>query len=236
MKIGLVPKLRYSVNPDDTEITKFCADRHLQCITLNATTVAGNTTGALVINSALVIRQLTNAISLQNEEAMESNNLRRKEIERQVESKEKKKDKTKDLHPVIMNMLLCAATTHSINEREEITPTCQCFINAKNFGLPQYKLIHQFKTGGFPDISFASGTTPAHFLGKFLYADLSTPSNFTIFAFHEQEPNSSNQQTDFLICHLIKEQGQKKSLDKIKASLKQAVHVPSDFVGLGTLL
>jgi hypothetical protein len=41
---------------------------------------------------------------------------------------------------------------------------------------------------------------------------------------------------NFLICHLIQEQGQKKSLDKIKASLKQAVHIPLDFVGLGTQL
>jgi hypothetical protein len=60
--------------------------------------------------------------------------------------------------------------------------------------------------------------------GEFLYADSSTQSNFTVFAFHEQEPNSANQQTDFLICHLVQEQGQKKSLNEIKASLKQAVH------------
>jgi hypothetical protein len=66
---------------------------------------AGNTAGALVINNASVISQLINAISLQNEEGMESNNLLCKEIERQIECKEKKKDKTKDLHPAIMNML-----------------------------------------------------------------------------------------------------------------------------------
>jgi hypothetical protein len=147
--------------------------------------------------------QLTKAISLLNEEAMESNNLRCKEIERQVERKEKKKDKTKDLHPVIMNMLISAAATHSKDEREAIAPTCQSFIITKNVGLAQYELIHQFKTGGFPDVTFASGTTQALFLGKFIYADSSTPSIFIVSAFHEQEPNSSNQQTDFLICHLI---------------------------------
>jgi hypothetical protein len=41
---------------------------------------------------------------------------------------------------------------------------------------------------------------------------------------------------DYLICHLIQEKGQKKSLDDIKASLKQTVHVPKDFVALGTQL
>jgi hypothetical protein len=35
----------------------------------------------------------------------------------------------------------------------------------------------------------------------------STPINFTVFAFHEQEPNSANQQADFLICDLIQVQG-----------------------------
>jgi hypothetical protein len=82
MKIGLVPKTRFSVNPDNTEIAKFCVNRHLQCITLNMTTVAGNTAEALVIDSAVVISQLTNTISLKNKEAMESNNLRCKDIER----------------------------------------------------------------------------------------------------------------------------------------------------------
>jgi hypothetical protein len=198
--------------------------------------VAGTTTEALVMNSASVISQLTNTISLQNEKAMESNILGCKEIEKQVERKEKKRDKTNDLHPAIMNMLLCAVTTQSNNKREEISSTCQRFINSKNVGLAQYKLIHQLKTGGFPNVTFALGTTKALFLGKFLYADLRTSNNFTIFAFHEQEPNSWNQQTDFLICHLIQEQGQKKSLNKIKALLKQAVYIPSDFVCLGTQL
>jgi hypothetical protein len=43
-----------------------------------------------------------------------------------------------------------------------------------------------------------------------------------------------NCQHDYLICHLIQVEGQKKSLDEIKASLKQSVHVPSNFNGLAT--
>ncbi len=76
VKIGLVPKTRYSVNPDDTKIATFCDDQDLQCITSNVTAATSTTArGAAVIDNALVISQLTNAISLQNEEAMESNNL-----------------------------------------------------------------------------------------------------------------------------------------------------------------
>jgi hypothetical protein len=61
--------------------------------------------GAVVIDNALVISQLTNTISLQNKEAMESNNLCHQEIEWQIEREEKKKDRTKKLHPTIVNML-----------------------------------------------------------------------------------------------------------------------------------
>ncbi len=100
--------------------------------------------------------------------------------------------------------------------------------------MAQYNLVHQFKEQGFHNVTLAAGTTNALYVGGFLYADSSTPSNFTIFAFHEQEPNSDNCQHDYLICHLIQVEGQKKSLVEIKASLKQSVHVPSNFNGLGT--
>jgi hypothetical protein len=133
-------------------------------------------------------------------------------------------------------MLQCATATHKKEETEEIAPTCLRFINAENVGLAQYHLIHHFKENNFPGVTFALGTTQALFLGEFLYSGSRTPSNITIFAFHEQEPISANQQTDFLICHLIQEQGQKKSLNEIMASLKQAVYVPFDFVSLGTQL
>jgi hypothetical protein len=43
-----------------------------------------NTAGVATLDNALVINQLTNAFSTQNKEAMESNNLRHKEIERQI--------------------------------------------------------------------------------------------------------------------------------------------------------
>jgi nucleoside phosphorylase len=100
--------------------------------------------------------------------------------------------------------------------------------------MAQYELVHQFKDLGFPDIGFAQGTAQALFVGDFLYADSSTPSNFTVFAFHEQEPLSDSRQNDYLICQLVQIQGQKKSLDKIKASLKKTVHISTEFNSMGT--
>jgi hypothetical protein len=131
-------------------------------------------------------------------------------------------------------MLKRAAATDQIDKNSEITPSCLRFLNANNVGLAQYELIHQCKEGSFPNVTFASGMTQRLYLGNVLYANSSSPSNFIVFTFYKQEPNSTSQQTDYLICHSIQEQGQKKSLDDIKASLKQTVHVPKDFVGLGT--
>jgi hypothetical protein len=88
----------------------------------------------------------------------------------------------------------------------------------------------------FQDIGFAQGTVQALYVGDLLYANSSTPSNFTVFAFHEIEPLSNLRQNDYLICQLVQTQGQKKMMDEIKASLKQSVHIPSNFNGMGTQL
>jgi len=100
--------------------------------------------------------------------------------------------------------------------------------------MAQYELVHQFKELGFPNIGFAQGTSQALFVCNFLYSNSSTPSNFTVFTFHKHEPLLDSHQNNYLICQLVQTQGQKKSLDKIKASLKQMVHVPTDFNSMGT--
>jgi hypothetical protein len=137
-----------------------------------ASTSAG---GAVVVDNASVISQLNNGISLQNEEAVELNNLCRREFKRQIEHEEKKKDSTKNLakklHPAIMNMLKRAFATDHTDKKDEIAPTFLRFINSNNVGLAQYELIHQFKEGGFPDVTFASGTTQSLYLGDFLYSN-----------------------------------------------------------------
>jgi hypothetical protein len=90
----------------------------------------------------------------------------------------------------------------------------------------KYNLLHQFKEGNFPDVSFALGTNQALFLRVFIHADSSTQRNFIVFAFQEQEPNSACQQTEFLICQFDPRTRSEESLNTFKASFKQAVHVP----------
>jgi hypothetical protein len=77
-------------------------------------------------------------------------------------------------------------------------------VQVENVGMAKYNIVHQFKEEGFHDVTFASGTTNALYLGGFLYANSSTPSNFTIFAFHKQEPNSDNHSTIILFASWFK--------------------------------
>jgi hypothetical protein len=99
--------------------------------------------------------------------------------------------------------------------------------------MAQYDLVHQFKDLRAPDNTFASGTTKTLYISQFQWSNSRTPSNFTIFAFREQEPHTDKRQEDYMVCHLIQEEGQKKSVDEIKASLKQSMHIPSDVNGPG---
>ncbi len=129
-----------------------------------------------------------------------------------------------------------ASAKSSTNKSEALSATCTRFIDLENVRMAQYELIHQFKELGFPDIGFAQGTVQALYIGDFLYSNSSTPSNFTVLAFLEVEPLSNSCQKDYLICQLVQTQGRSKMLNKIKTSLKQTVHIPSDFNGMGTQL
>jgi hypothetical protein len=52
VKVGLVPKTRYSVNPNKTMIAIFCDNQHLQCITSNV--MAATSTTADMVSSCVV--------------------------------------------------------------------------------------------------------------------------------------------------------------------------------------
>ena len=236
VKEGLIPETRYSVNPDDEEVEAFYSKRQTDCISSVSFSIESTGPRARVALEGAVISQLTNALTIQNEFLEDANVINRKNQIMAEERKEKDKDRTKKFHPTILNMLKRAAATDPLDENSKIAPSCLRFINSDNVGMAQLELIHQFETYNLDDVGFAAGTVQALHVGEFLYSDSSTPSNYTVFAFSEQAPNAGSQQMDYLICHLIQEQGQKKSLEEIKASLKQSVHLPKDFDSLGSQL
>ena len=236
VKTGLVPETRYTVNPDDAEVEAFNSQRHNDCISLPIDVVGPGAGNPLTLEGNTVISQLTNALTIQNEYLEDANVINRRNQILAEERKEKEKDRTKKIHPAIISMLKRAAAVDPHDDDSRIAPSCLRFINCENVGMAQFELTHQFASYRLEDVGFAAGTIQALYVGEFLYADSISPSNFTVFAFFEQAPNSGQQQMDYLICHLVQEQGQKKSLEEIKSSLKQTVHVPKDFDGLGSQL
>ena len=158
IKVGSIKETRYQINPDDSEINSFCKERHAQCIK----GVAGATVS---FNNNSVISRLTNAISTQNKEAIESNRLRCQEIECIINKDELKKDRTKKNHTSIIKMIRRASAKSSTDESEALLVTCTRFINSENVGMAQYELIHQFKELGVLNIGFAQGTVQVLYSG-----------------------------------------------------------------------
>jgi hypothetical protein len=68
------------------------------------------------VNNSSVISQLTNVISTQNKEAMESNRLCRQEIKQTINKEETKKDQTKKLHTSIIKMIRSVSAKSSSDE------------------------------------------------------------------------------------------------------------------------
>ncbi len=93
VKAGLIPETRYSIDPDDVELEAFGNERTMKCITSNA--AMETRPGAVALDGATVISQLTNALTIQNEFLGDANLINRKNQVLAEEREEKKKDRLK---------------------------------------------------------------------------------------------------------------------------------------------
>ena len=167
------------------------------------------------------------------EEAQTANNLRRREIECQEEKEERKKDKIKDLHRSIQNMLALASLTDCDDTPLEPDESCKEFFNCENESQAEQELVQQFQDIGLDDVGFIQGTSQALYHGQFQYHQGSTPSNFTVFVFYEEDPLQMDRiDKRSQLLTLISTRGQEDTLEEIKNSAKQTVRVPKTFEGL----
>ena len=199
--LGGIPETHHSVLPDNNEITTHNAQCHAACISRVGFQVPvndGNNNRAMAVNNNFpsLLQQLTHGLSAQTETLAKSNLIQNRFYQRQEVREDSKKDRTKKIHLSIIRMIGRAAASRG-NESEILPASCIRFLSQDNVGMAQYDLVHQFKELNAPE---------------FLYADSSTPSNFIIFAFRKQEPNTDTCQEDFLVCYLLREEGQKKSV------------------------
>ena len=109
---GTIPETRYSVLPDDVEISNFNANRHLACISRGGVQ-GGAAQGAVANKDAFhaLVRQLTHSVAAQTEVMAESNNIQERFFECQDNWEEAKKDRTKKIHPSIIKQIGRAAAT-----------------------------------------------------------------------------------------------------------------------------
>jgi hypothetical protein len=115
---------------------------------------------------------------------------------------EKKKDRIKDMHPLILNMIWMASPM----ELDHISEFCnlfKSFYNSKNQDYANLELHNQFDNKALHNVGFAEGTVLALWSGLLKRSNSTAPSNCTPFAFKELTPINMNQKSCSLIITMI---------------------------------
>ena len=229
VKHKLVPATTFQIGVDDPEAVAYSAERHAQCI-MPAIAGPGQPGAGAAAGDGTVLAQLSATMSRQNELHETSLDLRKKEIDRQVEKDAEKKDKSSKMHDRVLHMLRMAAGADAEDDKAEIAEAYKKFLNSDSAAQAALELLEQFQTRGHEDVNFAHGTVQALYNGQLQYSIGSTPSNFTAFAFCEQDPLLGNEiQRRSLTLTLVKQIGVGATLDEINKSSKQVVALPETY-------
>ena len=193
-----------------------------------------DTNGAI---SDEVMRNIAVSSSNQNKEFALSRELREKEFAAKQEKEENKKNKVKDLHPAVLNMILNTSATNNETKPDDLPESCKAFFNRKSAGQADEELKLQFKNLDMGDVFISCSLVQALFGGKLTCPAMGSPCNLSAFSFCERDPSTDDDKDRRgLVIHLAKEEGKGCSLEEIKSSTKQTVRAPSDYSSLITQL
>jgi hypothetical protein len=163
------------------------------------------------------------------EAADETNILKKKEMRLKGKANAFKKDRIKDMHTSIANMILMASATEP-DQIGKFFDSFKAFYNSNNQDYADMELHHQFDTKDFQNMGFAEGTVLALWSGLLKRSNPTAPSNCTPFAFCKLQPANMNQKAQLLICTTINQKGGlAQSAEEIKAKAKQEVLAPGDY-------
>lgn len=229
--MNFIGETRLTVEPDNIEITKHSDERHRNCILppIDALGHHGNPG-----SNNDVMLQLIEATNRNNEACEETNKIRLKEYEWKKETEETKKDRTKDLHASIQQML----TNASSSDSEQPGVLCDDFIslyNSKTHGGLDIKLRQMFENDGLGEVVFPEGVSTNLWAGIVGRIHKAAPGAFSPFSFSEMLPLSSSEGNDrSLLIEIFagKQGGLTRNLDDVKASAKMTVSVPRDYHSL----
>jgi len=232
---GKVPGIRYTVRPEDGDMEAFRVERISKCIAPSLADENSRERNAGI--SEEVMRNIAVSIANQNEEFALSREFREKEFAAKLEKEENKKNKIKDLHPAVLNMILNASATDSETKPGDLPDSCKAFFNRKSAGQADEELKLQFENLDMGDVYISYPLVQALFGGKLTYPAMGSPCNLSAFSFCERDPSTDDDDDRRgLVIHLAKEEGKGRSLDEIKSSTKQSIRAPSDYNSLLTQL
>ena len=108
LHLGKLNEVRYTIDPDDDELRTFAESRHQNCIlaplgrTSNAPTLGNNND---------VLKNLSEGLKRMGVAADQANLLTKEQLRLREETEDLKKDRIKDMHSSISNMILVASVT-----------------------------------------------------------------------------------------------------------------------------
>jgi len=80
-----------------------------------------------------------------------------------------KKNKVKDLHPAVLNMILHASATDNESKPNDLPDSCKAFFNQKSVGQADKELKIQFENLDMGDVYISYPLVQALFGGKLTY-------------------------------------------------------------------
>jgi hypothetical protein len=176
-----------------------------------------------------VFRTLSEVLKCMGKAANETVILKKEEMRLKGEADILKKDRIKDMHASISNMILMASAT-DLDWIGTFSNSFKAFYNSKNQGYADLELHHQFDAKDLQNLGFAEGTVLALWSGLLKRLNPTAPSNCTPYAFCELQPMNMNQKSRSLICTMINQRGGlAQSTEEIKAKAKQEVLAPENY-------
>ncbi len=166
--LGRLREARVNLDPDNCKLQAWAITRNESSI-LPAIATAGGAGGPATPGREghfdnETFKILGEGLKRMGEAADEAHVLKRKEIKQRDKESKQKKDRTKDMHPSILNMILMAFSTDS-KFIGEYTESFKSFFNSKTQGYTDLELHHQFEDQGIHNVGFAEGTVLALYSG-----------------------------------------------------------------------
>jgi hypothetical protein len=227
LHLGKLNEVRYTIDPDNDKLRTFSKPHHQNCIlaplgrTSNAPTPGNNND---------VLKNLSEGLKRMGKAADQANLLTKEQLRLREETEDLKKDRIKDMHLSISNMILMASATEP-DQAGEFCDSFRSFYNSKNQGYADMELHHQFDDAkNFQNVGFAEGTVLEIWSGWLKRSNPTAPSNCTLFAFRELQLMNMNQKSRSLICTMINQKGGlDQSAEEIKKKAKQNIEAPLDY-------